>query len=47
MDRYKCERCGELVSTDITTIGGIQCEKCGSKIIFKERPNIKKTITAR
>ncbi len=23
---------------------GLQCEKCGSKIFFKERPNVKKTL---
>jgi DNA-directed RNA polymerase subunit P len=31
---------------DVNTVG-IQCEKCGSKIFYKERPNVKKTIKAR
>ena len=25
---------------------GLQCEKCGSKIFFKERPNVKKVLRA-
>jgi DNA-directed RNA polymerase subunit P len=31
---------------DVNTVG-IQCEKCGSKIFYKERPNVKKTTKAR
>ena len=23
---------------------GLQCEKCGSKIFFKDRPNVKKVL---
>ncbi|MCK5398134.1 MAG: hypothetical protein KAJ33_07795 [Thermoplasmata archaeon] len=26
---------------------GIQCTNCGSKIFYKERPNVKKTIEIR
>jgi DNA-directed RNA polymerase subunit P len=26
---------------------GMQCEKCGSKIFYKERPNVKKVIKGR
>ncbi len=43
---YKCARCKERVTIDVNTVG-IQCEKCGSKIFYKERPNIKKEILAR
>jgi DNA-directed RNA polymerase subunit P len=31
---------------DMNTVG-IQCEKCGSKIFYKERPNVKKVIKSR
>jgi DNA-directed RNA polymerase subunit P len=31
---------------DVNTVG-IQCENCGSKIFYKERPNVKKIIKAR
>ncbi|MFA5772172.1 MAG: DNA-directed RNA polymerase subunit P [Thermoplasmata archaeon] len=40
---YRCSRCKEIINIDIKTVG-IQCEKCGSKLFYKERPNIKKTI---
>lgn len=43
---YKCNRCKEPIRTDINTVG-IQCEKCGSKIFYKERPNVKKVLGAR
>ncbi|HEY3419765.1 MAG TPA: DNA-directed RNA polymerase subunit P [Methanomassiliicoccales archaeon] len=26
---------------------GMQCENCGSKIFYKERPNVKKVIKGR
>ena len=44
---YKCGRCKITVLTDISTVGGIQCEKCGSKIFYKQRPNVKRVINAR
>jgi DNA-directed RNA polymerase subunit P len=44
---YKCGKCRESVLSDISTVGGIQCEKCGSKIFYKQRPNVKRVIKAR
>ncbi len=43
---YKCGRCKEQIRTDVNTVG-IQCEKCGSRIFYKERPNVKKLLKAR
>ncbi|HEY5606506.1 MAG TPA: DNA-directed RNA polymerase subunit P [Thermoplasmata archaeon] len=43
---YKCAKCLELIRTNINTVG-IQCERCGSKIFYKERPNVKKIVKAR
>jgi len=43
---YKCAKCKERIIMDVNTVG-IQCEKCGSKIFYKERPNVKKTTQAR
>ncbi|MBM4248685.1 MAG: DNA-directed RNA polymerase subunit P [Euryarchaeota archaeon] len=43
---YKCWKCHERTTVDPNTMG-IQCEKCGSKMFYKERPNVKKTIKAR
>ncbi len=43
---YKCARCKEPIRSNVSTIG-IQCEKCGSRIFYKERPNVKKVIEAR
>lgn len=43
MNVYRCAKCKERIRGDITTVG-IQCTKCGSKIFYKERPNVKKTI---
>src|SRR5574340_149217 len=34
---YKCAKCLEPIRTNINTVG-IQCERCGSKIFYKERP---------
>ena len=44
---YKCGRCREPIRFDIHTVDNIQCEKCGFKIFYKERPNVKKVISAR
>ncbi|MFQ5909749.1 MAG: DNA-directed RNA polymerase subunit P [Thermoplasmata archaeon] len=46
MNVYKCARCREPMRSNVSTIG-IQCEKCGSRIFYKERPNVKKVIKAR
>jgi len=43
---YKCTKCKEPMRTDINAVD-IQCEKCGSKIFYKERPNVRKVIKAR
>jgi DNA-directed RNA polymerase subunit P len=43
---YKCARCQEPILTSLNTVG-IQCKKCGSKVFYKERPNVKKIVRAR
>ena len=45
---YRCgnPECREPIRTNINTVG-IQCERCGSKIFFKGRPNVKKLVKAR
>jgi DNA-directed RNA polymerase subunit P len=43
---YKCGAFNEPIRSNVNTVG-IQCEKCGSKIFYKERPNVKKVIKAR
>ena len=43
---YRCGKCKEQVRGD-TNIVGIHCITCGSKIFYKERPNVKKAIKAR
>ncbi|AGI47333.1 hypothetical protein TALC_00324 [Thermoplasmatales archaeon BRNA1] len=40
--QYRCAKCGETIVN--TNTMGLQCDKCGSKIFIKERPNIKKTL---
>ena len=43
---YKCGKCGEPIRANINAVG-IQCEKCGSKIFYKERPNVKKIMKSK
>ena len=43
---YKCARCKEPVRTNVNMVG-LQCEKCGSKVFYKERPNVRKTVRGR
>jgi DNA-directed RNA polymerase subunit P len=43
---YKCAKCKEPILTSLSTVG-IQCKKCGSKVFYKERPNVKKIVRAR
>jgi DNA-directed RNA polymerase subunit P len=43
---YKCSRCKEPVRSGMNTVG-LQCEKCGSKVFYKERPNVRKTVHGR
>ena len=40
-EEYRCAKCNEPHSINSL---GLQCEKCGSKIFFKERPNVKKVL---
>lgn len=42
MSDYRCAKCNEHLR-NIATLG-FQCEKCGSRIFFKDRPNIKKVL---
>ncbi|MEW5936573.1 MAG: DNA-directed RNA polymerase subunit P [Candidatus Thermoplasmatota archaeon] len=42
---YKCARCKTRIR-DINTVG-IQCTVCGSKVFYRERANVKKSIKAR
>ncbi|MBR1888633.1 MAG: DNA-directed RNA polymerase subunit P [Candidatus Methanomethylophilus sp.] len=39
---YRCQNCKEPIRNMNTM--GLQCEKCGSKIFYKERPNTKKVL---
>ncbi len=43
---YKCIRCGEPARSGVNTVG-LQCDKCGSKIFVKERPNVKKQLISK
>jgi DNA-directed RNA polymerase subunit P len=43
---YKCSKCKEPVRTNVNMVG-LQCEKCGSKVFYKERPNVRKMIKGR
>ncbi|MDI6855397.1 MAG: DNA-directed RNA polymerase subunit P [Candidatus Thermoplasmatota archaeon] len=43
MDRYKCAICKNPIEIDLN-IPGIQCDKCGSRIFYKERPSGTKKI---
>jgi len=43
---YKCARCKERTTLNVNMLN-LECEKCGCKIFYKERPNIKKEILAR
>jgi len=43
---YKCSKCKEPVRTNVNMVG-LQCEKCGSKVFYKERPNVRKGIKGR
>ena len=38
---YRCSKCNEPIR-NVSALG--QCEKCGSKIFYKERPNVKKVL---
>ncbi len=40
---YRCAKCKEPVRNDLKALG-LQCEKCGSKIFFKDRQSTKKTL---
>lgn len=42
MSDYRCAKCNEPVR-NVNNLG-LQCEKCGSKIFFKERPPTKKVL---
>ncbi len=46
MNMYKCARCKEPVRTNVNMVG-LQCEKCGSKVFYKERPNVRKMVKGR
>jgi len=43
---YKCGKCDKPFRSNTNTVG-MQCEKCASKIFYKERPNVKKVIKGR
>ncbi|MCI0497438.1 MAG: DNA-directed RNA polymerase subunit P [Thermoplasmata archaeon] len=42
---YRCIKCGAPISGTIHVMG-FQCEKCGSKIFYKERGSSKKVLKA-
>ncbi len=39
---YRCAQCGE--PQRFNNERGLQCDKCGSRIFIKERPNVKKEL---
>ena len=39
---YRCGNCNEPIRN--VNASELQCEKCGSKIFYKERPNVKKVL---
>ena len=43
---YRCGKCNEPIRSNVNALG-LQCEKCGSRIFYKERPNVKKVLRAR
>lgn len=43
---YKCSVCKKPISVDVSIVG-LQCDKCGSRIFYKERLPKKKKIKAR
>jgi len=43
---YKCAQCEKTTRSNLNQVG-IQCESCGSKLFYKERPNVKKVIKGR
>ncbi len=44
---FKCAICKSKMSKDNINKVGIQCDNCGAKIFYKERPNVKKVLKAR
>lgn len=40
---YRCANCGELIGGNISIVG-FQCNKCGGRIFYKERPQGEKKI---
>ena len=46
MTYYKCAICKAPMLTDVNTVG-IQCDRCGSKYFYKQRPNMTKRLKAR
>jgi DNA-directed RNA polymerase subunit P len=43
---YKCGQCEKPIRSDLNAVG-MQCENCGFKLFYKERPNVKKVIKGR
>ncbi|MDH4123646.1 MAG: DNA-directed RNA polymerase subunit P [Thermoplasmata archaeon] len=43
---YRCWKCREPMKANLNSVG-LQCERCGSKIFYKERPNTTKIVKAR
>lgn len=44
MADYRCANCGEPIKNEYSADKAHQCDKCGSWIFVKERPNNKKTL---
>lgn len=44
MGEYRCAKCNEPLNSIASDLG-LQCEKCGYKIFFKDRPNDKKVYS--
>ncbi|HDP96704.1 MAG TPA: DNA-directed RNA polymerase subunit P [Euryarchaeota archaeon] len=43
---YRCWKCHEPMKANLNSVG-LQCERCGSKIFYKERPNITKVVRSK
>lgn len=41
---YRCIKCGEPLTSLEPDTGGLRCNKCFSRIFYKERPSIRKEL---
>jgi DNA-directed RNA polymerase subunit P len=43
---YRCGKCKRTIEFDAHNMG-LRCPYCGSKVFYKERPTVAKTVEAR